>query len=190
MQPYPYWMTDCSRDDADHASTPDTDWTIRGVACRYLYDERILGDQAFRKRALAEVAHGAQARAVVTLPTWMLIIDSTSALYLPEPSTGRGASTTARGLVASLQIAFDSIWSTARPLHAPTGQEELAADHQELIMLVASGRTNGAIARTLGVTERTIRRRMVTLYEHFGTQDRASLLAAIIALGMHAGMVQ
>lgn len=190
MQPYPYWMPGSSRDDAEQASTPDNDWTTRGVVCRYLYDERILSDDGFRKRALAEVAEGAQARVVSTLPTWMLIVDSARVLYLPEPTTGRGASTSASGLVASLQITFDSIWSTARPLHAPTIASDLAVDQRELIMLVASGKTNGAIARTLGVTERTIRRRMVTLYEHFGTQDRVSLLAAIIAVGMHAGVAQ
>jgi DNA-binding CsgD family transcriptional regulator len=183
MQPYPYWMADLSRDDPDHSSSPDSGSVDQGVRHRFLYDERILSDAGFRATALKEIDSGIEARVAHHLPTWMLIADSASALYLPEPSTGVGAGTQDSGLVALLQLAFDAVWSSARPLHGSARAELLSGPEREVLMLVASGRTNGAIARLLGVTDRTVRRHVRALTDFYGSNDRTTLIAAIISSG-------
>ena len=147
MQPYPAWMPDQIRDDSRASIAADTDELARGVTYRYLYDEQILSDAQFRKLALEEVDVGVHARVATSLPTWLAIADSTTALYLPDPHRPDGASTNQPGLVALLQMAFDSAWDAARPLDATRAAADLTDQHREVLILIIAGHPIGTIAR-------------------------------------------
>ena len=176
MQPYPSWMPDQIRDDPQASTAAEPDALIRGVSYRYLYDERILADPQFRKLALEEIDLGVHARVTSSLPTWMMIVDATSAVYLPDPDQSDGAITRAVGLVKLLQLSFESAWTAARPLDVTRSAEHLTDKHREVLLLAIAGNTNETIARQLNINIKTVRRRLDELCQHFGASDRAALL--------------
>jgi DNA-binding CsgD family transcriptional regulator len=176
MQPYPEWMTESVRDDPEVADAADTEVLARGVSHRFLYDERILADAHFRMGALEEVDQGVHARVTGTLPTWMMIADGTAALYLPDPASADGASTNESGLVALLQMAFDTAWAGARPLDATRSASDLTNQHREVLMLIIAGHPIGAIARLMKLDVKTVRRRTTDLCDYFHVSDRTGLL--------------
>ena len=176
MQPYPSWMPDEVRDDPNAAIVAASEALSQGVTYRYLYDDRILADQQFRKLALEEIDLGVHARVSPTLPTWMMIVDETSAAYLPDPNSNKGVLTSAAGLVSLLQLAFESSWNTARPLDATRTVDNLTHKQREVLLLAIAGNTNEAIARELSINIKTVRRRVNELCEHFGASDRSALL--------------
>jgi DNA-binding CsgD family transcriptional regulator len=176
MQPYPSWMPEQVRDDPQASTGAEPDALIRGVTYRYLYDERILADPQFRKLALEEIDLGVHARVTNSLPTWMMIVDATSAVYLPDPVHSHGTITRAVGLVTLLQLSFESAWTAARPLDVTRSADNLTDKHREVLLLAIAGNTNETIARQLNINIKTVRRRLDELCEHFGASDRAALL--------------
>lgn len=181
MQPYPEWMADQLRDDPQASTPAESEPLRRGLTHRFLYDERILTDPHFRKLALEEVDMGAHARVATMLPTWMMIVDSSTALYLPDPGRPDGAATTDPGHIALLKMAFESAWAGARPLAATRTKGDLSDSHREVLMLIIAGNGNEAVARLLKLNAKTVRRRLDDLYEHFGVNDRATLIATAIS---------
>jgi DNA-binding NarL/FixJ family response regulator len=113
----------------------------------------------------------------------MMIADNESALYLPDPELPEGATTRSPGLVALLQRAFDSVWSTGKSLDAARKADSLTESHREILMLVIGGKTNDAIARIMQVSPKTVRRRLDDLLTHFNTRDRATLIATALREG-------
>jgi DNA-binding CsgD family transcriptional regulator len=183
MQPYPKWMPDPIRDDPQASTPAEPDALIRGVAYRYLYDEKILTDSHFRKLVMEEVDLGAQARVATILPTWMLIVDAATALYLPDPDMPDGAMSNAPGHIALLQMAFDAAWIGARPLDSSRSAADLTSNHREVLVLLIAGNGTETIARQLNINSKTVRRRIDDLCAHFDVHDRSTLVATAIARG-------
>jgi DNA-binding CsgD family transcriptional regulator len=181
MQPYPEWMPDPVRDDPQASTPAEPDTVRRGIGYCYLYDEKILTDPHFRKLALEEVDLGVNARVATSLPTWMMIVDDSSALYLPDPSMPDGATTNQPGHLALLKMAFESAWAGARPLAATRTDTHLSESHREVLMLIIAGNGNEAVARMLKLNAKTVRRRLDDLCTHFGVSDRATLIATALS---------
>jgi DNA-binding CsgD family transcriptional regulator len=181
MQPYPEWMPDRVRDDPQASAPAEPETLRRGIGYRYLYDERILTDPHFRKLALEEVDLGVDARVSTTLPTWMMIVDDSTALYLPNPSHPDGAATYEPGHIALLKMAYESAWAGARPLAATRANTDLSESHREVLMLIIAGNGNEAVARMLKLNAKTVRRRLDDLCAHFGVSDRATLIATALS---------
>jgi DNA-binding CsgD family transcriptional regulator len=181
MQPYPEWMAEQVRDDPQASTPAEPEPLRRGLTHRFLYDERILTDPHFRKLALEEVDMGAHARVATTLPTWMMIVDASIALYLPDPSRPDGAASSDPGHIALLKMAFESAWAGARPLAVTRSDVDLSNSHREVLMLVIAGNGNEAIARLLKLNAKTVRRRLDDLCAHFGVNDRATLIATALS---------
>lgn len=68
---------------------------------------------------------------------------------------------------------------TRRPTALPAPLDRLSPGDLRLLTLIARGRTNGQLARELGVTEKTVRNRVALLLGQLGVADRvqAALLA-------------
>ena len=181
MQPYPAWMPEQVRDDAQASAPVEPDTLQLGVAYRYIYDERILADPHFRKMALEEVDLGAQARVATTLPTWMMIVDNSVALYLPDPLEPSGALSNASGHVTLLQTAFEAAWTGAWPLAATRAATDLTETHREILMLMIAGNGYETIARMMRVNPKTVRRKVDDLCSHFGVRDKATLIATALS---------
>lgn len=77
----------------------------------------------------------------------------------------------------------------AKPMPAlPPGEEGgLTEREMEVLTAVARGDRNKEIARTLGVTERTVKAHLTNVYNKLGVDSRAGAVSAAIQRGLLAG---
>jgi DNA-binding NarL/FixJ family response regulator len=76
---------------------------------------------------------------------------------------------------------FDYAWDLAQPM--PGARRDISQDRQ-LLILLASGFKDEAIARYLGWGLRTVRRRVAKLMDDLGAQTRFQLGAAAQSRGL------
>jgi DNA-binding CsgD family transcriptional regulator len=152
----------------------------RGVACRAVYEPAALEipGRLPHLRRLADL--GEQARVAPRLPLQMLICDRKRALL---PLTGAAAGGTESvvlvgpsTLLDGLVEVFEAYWQRSTPLWS-TGRREdggtsLSADEHEVLQLLAAGLKDEAIARQLGMSMRTARRRISSLLTKLGVATR------------------
>lgn len=168
------------------ASRPlDQEALARGIDMRAVYQDSVRNDPATHAYALWTTDHGGEVRTSPVLPPRLLIFDRTTAVVPIDPTDSRlGAlCTTAPGIVAPLVILFHQTWDTAVPLGAerkPSEQEGITSGERELLKLLASGLTDEAAGKRLGVSQRTVRRQMSSLMERLDAASRfeAGLKAA------------
>jgi hypothetical protein len=122
----------------------------------------------------ARARAGEQIRVLPELPTRLMVIGTTHAVvpeplgYADEPRllVRQGA------LVEALIMLFDELWSRA----APVPELDLGAARPDLrgflLRLLAAGQKDEQIARTLGMSLRTVRRRIADLMTDLGADSR------------------
>ena len=157
----------------------------RGVDMRVIYQDSARNDQATLAYAHWTTGLGGQVRTSPVLPPRLLVFDRTTAVVPIDPANSKlGAlCTTAPGIVTSLASLFEQTWETAVPLGAArerTPEEGITPGEQELLKLLASGLTDEAAGKRLGVSLRTVRRQMAGLMERLNATSRfeAGLKAA------------
>ncbi|MEV7217658.1 helix-turn-helix transcriptional regulator [Kitasatospora cineracea] len=157
----------------------------RGVRMRAVYQESVRNDPATLAYAQWTTEHGGEVRTSPVLPARVLIFDRTTALVPIDPDNSRlGAlCTTSPGIVATLAALFEQTWEMAVPLGTARGQapeEGISPGERELLRLLASGMTDEAAGKRLGVSMRTVRRQMAALMERLRATSRfeAGLKAA------------
>ncbi|MFE5123316.1 helix-turn-helix transcriptional regulator [Streptomyces sp. NPDC056669] len=141
----------------------------RGVAYRTLYSITSLESPDLLAYAEGMVALGEQARVLPTVPMKLLVVDGRTAM-LPLTSADVGLAYSAvivrhSALTDALQTLFETFWQQGTPLSRTPddGDEELSAADHRLVGLLAAGMKDEAIARHLGVSLRTLRRRVSDL---------------------------
>ncbi|MEU1943079.1 helix-turn-helix transcriptional regulator [Streptomyces sp. NPDC020125] len=141
----------------------------RGVAYRTLYSITSLESPDLLAYAEGMVALGEQARVLPTVPMKLLVVDGRTAM-LPLTSADVGLAYSAvivrhSALTDALQTLFETFWQQGTPLSGTPddGDEELSAADHRLVGLLAAGMKDEAIARHLGVSLRTLRRRVSDL---------------------------
>ncbi len=157
----------------------------RRVEMRSVYQDSSRNDPATLAYARWLTEEGGQVRTSPLLPPRLLIFDRSIAIVPIDPANSRlGAlCTSAPGIVASLLNLFDQTWNSAVPLGAdrprPTDSKPSAGE-LELLRLLASGMTDEAAGKRLGVSLRTVRRQMSALMERLNASSRfeAGLKAA------------
>lgn len=92
-------------------------------------------------------------------------------------------------LLDGLLTLFELLWQRATPLWTPGARPtgpggELSSDDEQLLALSAAGLTDEAIARRLGVAQRTVERRMRRVMNLLNAQTRfqAGLQAARLGI--------
>ncbi|MFI1884557.1 helix-turn-helix transcriptional regulator [Streptomyces jumonjinensis] len=168
------------------ASRPlDEKAMARQVEMRAVYQDSVRNDPATLAYAQWTTERGGQVRTSPVLPPRLLIFDRETAVVPIDPANSRlGAlCTRAPGIVAALVTLFEQTWQTAIPLGAAreqTPQDGLTPGEQELLRLLASGMTDEAAGKRLGLSLRTIRRQMSSLMERLNATSRfeAGLKAA------------
>lgn len=141
-----------------------------GRRCRAIYPVRALTEAptVLHQRA----AMGEQIRLLPELPTRLIVLEGTHAV-LPEP-LGYVASPRVvvrqRGIVELATLYFEHLWGRAAPL------DGLAAEQDELrrflLEQLASGAQDEQIARRLGLSLRTVRRRVADVMAELGATSR------------------
>lgn len=148
----------------------------RGVRMRTVYLESIRRDPATVAHAEWLEGLGAQVRTVPSLPNRILIWDRASALIAADSEdTSVGAVViTNTGLLSLLCALFDHVWQSADPLSAPsrTASGDLSKQQVEVLRQMARGRTDEAIAKSIGVSTRTVRRAVTSALGSLGARSR------------------
>jgi DNA-binding CsgD family transcriptional regulator len=142
-----------------------------GRRSRAIYPVLALQEAPDVLRARAQA--GEEVRLLADLPTRMMIIGSTH-VVLPEPL---GYADEPRllirqpAIVESLTMLFESMWERATPVpdleHGRT-----RTDRRFLLHQLASGAKDEQIARALGISLRTVRRRVAELLDELQVQSR------------------
>lgn len=146
----------------------------RGVRVRAVYETGAVGEPGRRAEIAAVVAAGEEARMLPGLPCKLAIVDDRWAL-LPV-ATGaelRGAVLVrASSLLDALTGMFEAYWH--RAVGVPNAHhDDPAPDRRtELLTLLSAGFTDDSIARQLGVSPRTVQRRVRELMDALGARTR------------------
>ncbi|MFE6037819.1 LuxR C-terminal-related transcriptional regulator [Streptomyces sp. NPDC056452] len=157
----------------------------RGIEMRSVYQESARKDPTTLSYARWLTEQGGQVRTSLLLPPRLLVFDRTIAVVPIDPEHSRlGAlCTRAPGIVTSLITLFEQTWNAAVPLGAdrPSATDTRPSQAElELLKLLASGMTDEAAGKRLGVSLRTVRRQMSALMErlHASSRFEAGLKAA------------
>jgi len=124
-----------------------------GVSYRTIYDLAALsapGDLL--------AARSAGCRILRDVPLKLVVVDRRTGLLQtgPEVVVELGQS----ALLEALLRLFELLWQQASPLSPDASEGPLSCDDRQLLALAAAGLTDQAIARRLGVAQRTVERRM------------------------------
>ncbi|MEO3891567.1 helix-turn-helix domain-containing protein [Nonomuraea sp. B5E05] len=179
---------------AGHVVMPSTDNTEelealgRGVAYRVIYERALLEEPGMVANVAFGIKLGEQARAVRFLPVRMMIADRSTALLPLVQYAGRTTEPTAalvRGssLLEALIALFEAQWERATPIRfLEDGQVTdtapgcpLDADELYLLSLLVAGVPEKSIASQLGLSLRTVQRRVYHLMRLAGAQTRMQL---------------
>jgi sugar-specific transcriptional regulator TrmB/DNA-binding CsgD family transcriptional regulator len=163
----------------------------RGIRYRAIYHAPTLELPGRMDEVLADVAAGEEARAMPDVHHKMIIVDRRTAMIplgRSDVETGARILIHPSPLLDILVACFDMLWERAAPIAAtppPSTDGRATRDapgeqDRKLLAMLAAGMKDRATARALGVTERTVTRRITHLMEHLDAQTRfqAALQAA------------
>lgn len=132
---------------------------------------------------IRQVAFGEVARTMPTLPLPLVIVDRRTA-FLPLTSEAPGPGTEVliiyeSSLLDLLLLTFEAVWEQAAPFDAPTvtpGRQphgpQLSDDERRVLTLLGAGMKETAVAQQLGISLRTVERRLGTITERLGSTTR------------------
>ncbi|WP_431780943.1 helix-turn-helix domain-containing protein [Streptomyces chumphonensis] len=156
----------------------------RGVAYHVVYDAAFLQTEVGLHSLQEAVRAGENARAFPGVPMKLVIADSSRALISVPPRSGHGVMALLvhpSMLLDAIIELFEAFWRLAVPVGAVPGRagvpvgSEPSPDTQRLLALLSAGSTDEAIARDLGVSQRTVHRRVSRLQELLGARTRFQL---------------
>jgi DNA-binding Lrp family transcriptional regulator len=122
----------------------------------------------------ARAQQGEQVRVIDELPTRMLVIQGTHAL-LPEPlgfADEPRVLVRQAAIVGALTLLFEAFWDVATPLPDLDLRRPRTDLRSSLLRQLAAGAKDEQIARTLGLSLRTVRRRVAELLIELGVDTR------------------
>ncbi|MEU4292126.1 helix-turn-helix domain-containing protein [Kribbella sp. NPDC026596] len=158
-----------------------------GVVYRVVYDSSALADAVLSASAVSHVRAGEQARIADDLPTKLAVADRELAL-LPldwaTPAHDAALLVHPCSLLDALVALFETVWSRASPLSVTesdglSAEATMSAEDRHLLSLLVAGLTDDAAGARLGVSRRTVARRVQVLMEQTNSRSR-------LQLGWHA----
>ena len=154
-----------------------------GVTYRAVYDTMALADAEFAATVAAHVRSGERARLAEALPTKLAVADRELALLpLAWTTAAHDAALLVHpcGLLDALVALFETVWTQATPLSV-AGMAEIAPgagispDGRHLLSLLVAGLTDEAAGARLGISRRTVVRRVQVLMERTNSRSRLQL---------------
>ncbi len=166
----------------------EEDALARGVRNRWLYQSDLLETPGVLEGIERFVERGEESRVLPRLPSKMFIIDRELAFLhvtqsAPEGHQVVGIMLRHQELVSTLLGLFEMLWERATPLFAAAAVPDTEFD-PKIIEALAAGITDEAIGRQLGISTRTVGRRVRELLERI---EAASRFQAGYQLGRRAG---
>lgn len=168
--------------DPRSARVPPAEVLERGVSFRNIYSRAALEVPGAEEMVRLSMAGGWDCRVYPSLPMKMVLVDDRAALLPLDPTGMSGAVLMhAPVIVAAMRSYFELVWGRATPLG--TRVSKLTPDQDQVLRLVITGMTDVAIARHLGVSERTVRRHVGVLLERLQADNRVALAAVAVREG-------
>ncbi|MFG1627743.1 helix-turn-helix domain-containing protein [Kribbella sp. NPDC049227] len=136
-----------------YAVVPIEPRRAHGVSYRTIYDMASLSEPSDLM-----AARSAGCRILRDVPLKLVVVDRRTGLLPTSPDVvvELGPSSLLDGLLRL----FELLWKQASPLAPSASEGPLSFEDQQLLSLAAAGLTDQAIARRLGVAQRTVERRM------------------------------
>ena len=164
----------------------------RGVRVRCLYEASALDSEHVGPYIEHWTAKGEEARLFPgELPCKLALVDRAAALFpLAAGEQVAHMSVLIRNapLGTALALLFDYLWESSAALGDVSDAREGSADRDaetvDLLRMLAAGWTDQRIAAALGVSDRTVRRRIKRATEAVGAGSRAEAAARAASLGM------
>ncbi|WP_256104058.1 LuxR C-terminal-related transcriptional regulator [Streptomyces sp. ODS05-4] len=158
---------------------------VRVLCARHVADDPRVADY------LAEISHyGADVRTTEALPLRMVLVDDDLAI-LPVDRRGAargGLAIRNRMITETLDAIFDFHWSAALPsAHAveeSAGRELLSPWEKTVVRMMAAGAKDEAIARELGISTRTLSRKVSQMFDRLNVQSRFQAAIELSRLGV------
>ncbi|MEW9549044.1 LuxR C-terminal-related transcriptional regulator [Nonomuraea sp. NPDC050783] len=158
----------------------------RGMAMRTIVHASILDDP--RKAARIRQLHAAgDLHRVVDEPIQQLLIFDRTVAFLrltPLPYAPGALMIRHQSLIATLIDLFEQTWARAREVGEPAYR--LTAREREVLALIAEGRSNGAVARALSITEAAVGKHVASVFAKLeipaGPDDNRRVLAVLAYL--------
>ncbi|MGW4501592.1 helix-turn-helix transcriptional regulator [Micromonospora sp. NPDC004336] len=159
----------------------------RGVEIRAVYDAAAL-ELPGRLAVITELVRlGEQARALPTVPVKLRIYDDQVAVIMlvaGTVETEAAAIIHRSSLLDALIALFEAHWALASPVVPDSrGVGELTEQEAAVARLLGAGLTDQAIARQLGISSRTARRRIAMMMERLGATTRFEAGVAAVRRG-------
>ena len=145
-----------------------------GRRSRAIYPARALEEAPDVIRARARA--GEHVRILAEVPCRVAVLGDGAALLPQEMGTGPGRVLVIRqqAMVEALRLLFASLWDRAMPVPGLDGRGagDGGEDRQLLLDQLARGAKDEQIARVLGLSLRTVRRRVADVMEELGADSR------------------
>ena len=153
-----------------------------GLRMRAIYPLDVLDTAAGRRWVSAWAEAGEEQRFVAAPPSEFLIAGTSAVLACAEWNVPESDYLVIREpmLIAAFTALHETTYTTGVALSAERGEEPAET---RMIDLMALGLKDEAIARTLGWSLRTVRRRIAGLMDEHGVETRFQLGAALLARG-------
>lgn len=171
------------------ADNPEEEQAVaRGVDYRVVLERSAFDRPGFLDAVTEAIDAGERVRIVDELPLRLVVADRSLAL-LPLATTNRDSGGGAllvhpSGLLDALVHLFDRIWAAAYDVVPGTGSaaeaSDVADEDARLLTLLAAGLTDRVIGAQLGISQRTVQRRISALMERATVTSR-------FQLGLEAG---
>jgi sugar-specific transcriptional regulator TrmB len=159
-------------------NTEETSALTRGVRYRAIYERELLEKPGELDSIVEAIKLGEQSRTLPTLPVRLAIADRAMAICPLVPDAVRGLGEPSAAVIRSSELLdalialFESYWERATPLFSDGAAEE---PDRLLLSLVVAGMPDKSIATHLGVSKRTVQRRLDRLMDVAGVDSRAGL---------------
>lgn len=147
----------------------------RGVRCRALIDSDLLSMPGWSEHMRDNAARGEECRIAASLPFKLVVADRRMAIIPLDLERPDGPVLLVRpsSLLDALCEIFEMLWRAATPFTvAPDGG---AGERDALLSLLTSGLNDKAIQLELGISHRTLARRISALMKELGAATRCQL---------------
>ncbi|MBA8887121.1 sugar-specific transcriptional regulator TrmB [Dokdonella fugitiva] len=147
----------------------------RGVRCRALIDSDLLSMPGWTEHMRDNAARGEECRIAASLPFKLVIADRRMAIIPLDLERPDGPVLLVRpsSLLDALCEIFDMLWRAATPY--TVAHDEDAGTRDALLSLLTSGLNDKAIQLELGISHRTLARRISGLMKELGAATRCQL---------------
>lgn len=148
-----------------------------GVVYEVIYAAEVIEDEETREEVYEAVRLGEVARLLPSVPMKMVLADDDAALVVRVMTGGHveGFLVQPSLLLDTLHGFFDALWQLAMTI-VPTRATDDPTEQERMVLRgMANGLTDEAIARELGISERTVARRISRMQDVLATRSRFQL---------------